>query len=342
VSDIITIPPSEGLPALADQIRAEHDLAQNAFRSALEHARNCGLLLLRAKEQCAHGEWQPWLKAHVHFAERTAQAYMKIAREWERLEAKSATDCGFGIRDALEYLAEPQEPRRLEALPDQPPLDILEYLRLPDIESGCGYHCKARGKGDLYILPHPDDPDSFGMLKEIPLENEDDGWGKYWTSGIFISIKDRERFYRLLRHIMLAYAFLPAGEWEPINRGAAAYFTIGYFGINRSKQFMAETVERLRQVFGDVMDRSAEEWQEGFEHDMNANKEVAIWLAMADVFEHFTKGRQMGKDEKKDIFKVILSRSIGDKLEGGTPRTLTLSRVREIQEYMTTPRKTPA
>jgi Protein of unknown function (DUF3102) len=95
--------------ALAAEINAEHEAAFGKAREAIEHARRAGELLLEAKAAVGHGKWLPWLKANCHFGERTAQGYMRLASQWDRLQAKSATVADLGLRDALALLAEPEE-----------------------------------------------------------------------------------------------------------------------------------------------------------------------------------------------------------------------------------------
>ena len=41
-----------------------------------------GHRLIEAKSLLAHGEWLPWLTEQVEFSERSAQTYMRLAREW--------------------------------------------------------------------------------------------------------------------------------------------------------------------------------------------------------------------------------------------------------------------
>jgi hypothetical protein len=62
-------------------IRREHEAASNALRSGLDHAIKAGELLIEAKRQYGkHGQWAQWLADNVDLAERTAQAYMRLAR----------------------------------------------------------------------------------------------------------------------------------------------------------------------------------------------------------------------------------------------------------------------
>jgi hypothetical protein len=93
------------LAKLAARINAEHHQAETALRAGLQHAKNAGELLIKAKEQCRHGEWLPWLRANVEFSERTAQAYMRVAKRWEELEAKAQALADLTFEDGLKLLA---------------------------------------------------------------------------------------------------------------------------------------------------------------------------------------------------------------------------------------------
>jgi hypothetical protein len=93
--------PAGDLAALAVEIRAEHDAAQGAWRTAVEHAINCGRLLLEAKAQLSHGEWGRWLEENFPASRRTAQGYMQLARE--AADARRVAD--LGVRGALKEIA---------------------------------------------------------------------------------------------------------------------------------------------------------------------------------------------------------------------------------------------
>ena len=58
MSDIITIPTVE-------QINLEHRLANSKAIEAVQHATNCGLMLLQIKTSLNHGEWLPWLNGEI-------------------------------------------------------------------------------------------------------------------------------------------------------------------------------------------------------------------------------------------------------------------------------------
>jgi hypothetical protein len=101
--------PGSKLTGLAARINEEHRLCLEAATSALEHARAAGLLLIEAKAKVAHGGWLPWLQANVPFGERTAQNYMRLAREWPKLaEANPQRAAGLSYREAVKLLEAPR------------------------------------------------------------------------------------------------------------------------------------------------------------------------------------------------------------------------------------------
>lgn len=97
------------LTRLARDINRAHAEALEHARSAVQRARHAGELLLQAKKQVQHGVWLPWLsKSCPDIAERTAQAYMRLARhcldkpeDAERIESMT-------LRTALTALATPK------------------------------------------------------------------------------------------------------------------------------------------------------------------------------------------------------------------------------------------
>ena len=92
------------LSSLAASINAEHDAAEHAARSAVDHARRAGALLIDAKAQLPHGSWLPWLAEHCPtISERTAQVYMQLAK------ANPQRVAGLSVREALAVLSEPKE-----------------------------------------------------------------------------------------------------------------------------------------------------------------------------------------------------------------------------------------
>ncbi len=66
-----------------------------------------GQRLIEAKALLPHGEWLPWLTERVEFSERTAQNFIRLAREWSNPQALA----DLGATKALTLLALPPEER---------------------------------------------------------------------------------------------------------------------------------------------------------------------------------------------------------------------------------------
>ena len=78
-----------------------------AKRAGGEAILTIGRCLIEAKEKLPHGEWLPWLNEQVDLSERTAQKFMKLAREW----SNPNTLADLGASKALMLLAVPEGDR---------------------------------------------------------------------------------------------------------------------------------------------------------------------------------------------------------------------------------------
>jgi hypothetical protein len=77
---------SNSLVDLAARIKTEHTAVSSALKESLRHAIAAGELLLQAKDQVPHGQWLPWLEEHCSISERTAQLYMRVAKNRTEIE----------------------------------------------------------------------------------------------------------------------------------------------------------------------------------------------------------------------------------------------------------------
>jgi hypothetical protein len=77
---------SNSLVGLTARIRAEHEATAIAMKRSAEHAMAAGDLLIEAKAQLKHGQWLPWLAEHCAMSERTAQLYMRTAKNRAAIE----------------------------------------------------------------------------------------------------------------------------------------------------------------------------------------------------------------------------------------------------------------
>jgi hypothetical protein len=98
------------LKRLAIRIDNHHGMAASACRAVLDHARLAGEALLEAKQLVQHGGWLSWLSENTTVAERTAQAYMRIASHWTEIASKVQPTADLTIDGALKLLSSPRKP----------------------------------------------------------------------------------------------------------------------------------------------------------------------------------------------------------------------------------------
>ena len=134
-----------------------------------------GELLSEAKAKLGHGDWLPWLEANCEVSVRTAQAYMRVGREWPQL-ADTQRVALLPMRAALEMLAEPR-PMFIHVSDDSyewfTPQDHIEAVR------------KVMGSIDL-------DPASTAKANEVVKAQrfyaaEDDGLTQPWAGNVFLN-----------------------------------------------------------------------------------------------------------------------------------------------------------
>ena len=94
-------------PAQGRTIEAITGEILDAKRAGGEAILTIGRCLMEAKEMLPHGEWLPWLTEKVEFSPRTAQNFMRLAREWTNTQ----TLADLGASKALTLLALPPEER---------------------------------------------------------------------------------------------------------------------------------------------------------------------------------------------------------------------------------------
>jgi hypothetical protein len=106
VAPDITRPAIPDKPSL-DRFRSYHEATIEALRHSVEYAIDAGNLLLEAKEQLKHGQWLPWLAANCTMSERTAQLYMRLARNRAAIEdqMKSAGVADLTLEQAAALIA---------------------------------------------------------------------------------------------------------------------------------------------------------------------------------------------------------------------------------------------
>jgi hypothetical protein len=97
---------------LAARINAEHEACASTLKRGLQHAIAAGRLLIEAKDKLKHGGWMRWLRENCQVPERTAQAYMRVARTFGTLE-QANTQRVADLSSAIRCACCPSRDRRL-------------------------------------------------------------------------------------------------------------------------------------------------------------------------------------------------------------------------------------
>ena len=79
------------LPPLAERIDTLHSASLASHRKSIEEAIEGGRLLAEAKALIPHGQWLPWLNANTKVDGRTAQRWMRFAKNADAVLGKCAT-----------------------------------------------------------------------------------------------------------------------------------------------------------------------------------------------------------------------------------------------------------
>jgi len=117
---------------LAFEINTLHEQAESYANQAVVYAAKCGAKLIEAKEQCAHGEWLPWLEANCRVKQSQAKNYIRVAKEYPQLldSNRQLTGVFPGIEQAISLLSAPDEVK--EAVQEK--LDAGEHVTVKEIE----------------------------------------------------------------------------------------------------------------------------------------------------------------------------------------------------------------
>lgn len=106
-----------------------------------------GHRLIEAKSLLAHGEWLLWLTEQVEFSERSAQTFMRLAREWSNPQ----TLADLGAAKVLVLLSLP-EPEREAFLAEVPAEDMsVRELKKAIRERNEAQQAQEKMAGDLRL-----------------------------------------------------------------------------------------------------------------------------------------------------------------------------------------------
>jgi len=99
-----------------------HNEIAGYLKTSLEKAIRIGGLLSEQKSSLKHGEFTSWMKANLPFTDRSAQNYMRLHRERNRLKTETVSD----LKSAYKLLTAPKPESDIERLRRE--LDELELI----------------------------------------------------------------------------------------------------------------------------------------------------------------------------------------------------------------------
>lgn len=87
------------LAGLSERIDTLHSASLSSYRQSIEKAFECGRVLAEAKALLDHGQWLLWLKANTKVDPRTAQRWMRFAKNADAVLARCATSADLTFAD---------------------------------------------------------------------------------------------------------------------------------------------------------------------------------------------------------------------------------------------------
>ncbi len=95
-------------------------------------------------------------------------------------------------------------------------------------------------------------------------------------------------------------------------------------------------VKKIYLTFADVYPVSLEETILNFRKDLDPDSEIKVWLQMADAYEKYINSKQgkLNPDTKKEVFKLILSRSMMPDEEAIANAGLVILTEKEAKEIL--------
>lgn len=158
------------LAGLAEQINAHHRECEAAMNAGLRHALEAGKLLTEAKRLCPHGTWQPWLEENFEGSIRTAQAYMRVAREYPKLDGKAQRVALLTLRGAVAAVA--NNSRTITTVPTTKQDAVLGAWEAHNCKNACQAVCRAEREAEARQAAESPRPATVSPPDPEPLDEE--------------------------------------------------------------------------------------------------------------------------------------------------------------------------
>jgi hypothetical protein len=147
----VALSQSNSLADLAARIRSAHQATSAALSSALIHAMAAGDLLIEAKAQIKHGEWLPWLVDNCAMSDRTAQLYMRCAKNRTAIEDQIRNSVAdLSLNEAAALLMLSSDARKLLEM-----VKTMDGLQGEELIQFCVDNDIATISGNIFDAPEP-------------------------------------------------------------------------------------------------------------------------------------------------------------------------------------------
>jgi hypothetical protein len=95
-----------------------------------------------------------------------------------------------------------------------------------------------------------------------------------------------------------------------------------------------ERIHKLRGALAEVYHSPIEKWVDNFKRDADPDKELAVWEKIADSYTRYCSKRLLSIEAKKDVFQLLLLRSMASEKEVLNHIKLKTLTVAEAKETM--------
>lgn len=102
-----------------------------------------------------------------------------------------------------------------------------------------------------------------------------------------------------------------------------------------------EKIKTIHAIFAEVDKSSLEQTITDFKRDLHPENEIEIWMQMADAYKGYLSKNKKNLDEKKEVFKLILSRSMMSSQETLENTNLEYLSKKEAEEVLSFYNDTP-
>lgn len=243
-----------------------------AQRKGGEAVLTIGRCLIEAKDMLRHGEWLPWLAEKVGYSEKTAQNFMRLAREFSNPQAIA----DLGATKALKLLALPADERE-QFVADHNVIDMTTH----QLEAAIKERDEARAHAQQAEQERSEAQQSAQKLQET----------------LHDVLEDRSDAYQRLEKLTEELDELKARPVE-----VAVETVVDQEAINKAK-------DEVRGEMQAKLDKAKEEAAKAKRRQKEAEAAAKLAESQFQDAERARKNAVLSADEDMAAFKVLFNQS---------------------------------